>query len=103
MQYGQYHKADCAAMREWLRNIDWDIEFNVDVDVLWSKFCYFIKKSIDQFVPLGYSKSKKTPKWMNGNAKAAMKYKSRILLRYRESESYNDKVEHKIAQRKAVK
>jgi len=69
MQYRQYHKADYAAMREWLSYIDWDIEFNhLDVDELWSKFCYFIQKVIDQFVPLGYSKSKKTPKWMNRNA-----------------------------------
>ena len=40
---------------------------------------------------------------MNGNAKAAMKYKSRMWLRYRQSKSYNDMVEYKIAQRKAVK
>jgi len=32
-----------------------------------------------------------------------MKYKYRMWLRYRESKSYNDKVEYKIAQRKAVK
>ena len=40
---------------------------------------------------------------MNRNAKAAMKYKSRMWLRYRQSKSYNDMVEYKIAQRKAVK
>jgi len=91
-------------MREWLSNINWDIELNdLDVGELWSKFCYVIDKAIDQFVPLGYSKSKKTPKWMNHNAKAAMKYKSRMWLRYRESKSYNDKVEYKIAQGIAVK
>jgi len=66
-------------------------------------FGHFIKKAIDQFVPLGYSKSKKTPKWMNRNAKAAMKYKSRMWLRYRESKSYNDMLEYKIYESKAVK
>jgi endonuclease/exonuclease/phosphatase family metal-dependent hydrolase len=102
--YRQYHKADYAAMREWLSKIDWDIELsNLEVDEIWSKFCHFIEKAIDQFVPLGHSKSKKAPKWMNRNAKAAMKYKSRMWLRYRQSKSYNDMVEYKIAQRKAVK
>jgi len=71
MQYRQYHKAYYATMRERLSNIDWDIEFNdLDVDELWSKFCYFIEKAFDQFVPLRYSKSKKTPKWMNRNAQS---------------------------------
>ena len=78
-------------MKEWLSNIDWDIEFN-DLE-LWSKFCRVIEKA--QFVPLGYSKSRKTPRWMNGNAKASMKYKSRMWLRYRQSKSYNDMEEYK--------
>ena len=40
---------------------------------------------------------------MSENAKAAMKYKSRMWLRYRQSKSYNDEVEYKIAQKKANK
>ena len=96
--YRQYHKADYVAMNEWLSNIDWDKEFSdFEVDKFWSKFCCVIEKAIDQFLLLGYSKSRKTPRWMNGNAKAAMKYKSRMWLRYRQSKSYNDMVEYKIA------
>ena len=65
--YRQYHKADYVALKEWLSNIDWDIEFNeLEVDELWFKFCCVIEMAIDQFVPLGYSKSRKTPRWMNG-------------------------------------
>jgi hypothetical protein len=102
--YRQYHKANYEAMREWLSRIEWDKEFSdLDVDEIWSKFCYFIETVIDQFVPLGYTKSKKTPRWMNGTAKAAMKYKSIMWSRYRQSKSYNDRVEYKIAQNKAVK
>ena len=60
--YRQYHKADYVPMKEWLSNIDWDIELNdLEVDELWSKFCCVIEKTIDQFVLLGYSKSRKTP------------------------------------------
>ena len=32
-----------------------------------------LRPILNHFVPLGYSKSRKTPRWMNGNAKAAMK------------------------------
>ena len=40
---------------------------------------------------------------MNKVSKAAMKYKSRMWCRYRCSRSYNDLVEYKRAQNKAVK
>ena len=47
MPYRKYHKADYVAMKEWLSNVDWDIEFNdLEVDELWSKFCYVIEKTI---------------------------------------------------------
>ena len=50
--YRQYHEADYVAMKEWLSNIDWDIEFDdLEVDKLWCKFCCVIEKAIDQFVP----------------------------------------------------
>ena len=46
--YRQYHNADYVAMKEWLSNIDWDIEFSdLDIDGLWSKFCCIIEKAIE--------------------------------------------------------
>ena len=49
------------------------------------------------------SKSNKNPCWMNRAASSARKYKSRMWIRFRESQSFNDLVEYKIAQNKAVK
>ena len=40
---------------------------------------------------------------MNKVAKAVMKYKSRMWHRYRESRTFNDLVEYRRAQNKAVK
>ena len=40
---------------------------------------------------------------MNRPASSARKYKSRMWNRFRESQSYNDLVEYRIAQNKAVK
>ena len=47
--------------------------------------------------------SRKNPRWMNRVAKSTRKYKSRMWVRYRQSRSYNDLIEYKIAQNKAVK
>jgi len=40
---------------------------------------------------------------MKRSANSARKYKSRMWNKYRQSKSYNDSVEYKIAQNKAVK
>ena len=40
---------------------------------------------------------------MNKSASSAMKYKSRMWVRYREPQSYNDLVEYRTAQKKAGK
>ena len=40
---------------------------------------------------------------MNRTAISARKYKSRMWIRYRESQSYNDLVEYRMAQHKVVK
>jgi len=55
------------------------------------------------FVPLEYNKSRQNPRWMNRVAKSARNYKSRMWIRYRQSRTYNDLTEYKIAQNKAVK
>ena len=62
-----------------------------------------IDEAINMFVPLGHNKSRKTPRWMNKAANSARKYKSRMWNRYRQSKTYNDLVEYKIAQNRAVK
>ena len=68
----QYHKVDYDSMRVWLGQIDWSREFrNEDVEGKWSKFCEILDKAVEKFVPLGYRRSKKFPKWMNKEAKAA--------------------------------
>ena len=56
------------------------------------KFCIILEKATEQFVPLEIKRPRKTPRWMNKLAKAAMKYKSRMWHRYRESRTYNDLV-----------
>ena len=69
----------------------------------WLKFCIVLDKAIEQFLPLEIKKQRKTPRWMNKVTKSAMKYKSRMWHRYRESRSYNDLVEYRRARNKAVK
>jgi len=34
---------------------------------MWRKFCVFNDMAIDQFVPVGLNKSKKTRRWMSNN------------------------------------
>ena len=102
--YRKYHKADYESMREWFKYIDWTTEFGeLEVEEMWQKFCSIINQAIDLFVPLGYNKTRKNPSWMNKSANSARKYKTRMWDRYRQSKSYNDLVEYKIAQNKAVK
>ncbi|MGE5822757.1 MAG: reverse transcriptase domain-containing protein [Nitrososphaerota archaeon] len=102
--YRQFHKADYSEMREWFADIRWEDEFKgLDVEGIWQRFCKFMDLAIDKFVPLGFGKSKKYPKWMNRAAKKARKYKSKMWYRYRQSSSYNDLVEYKRAQNKAIK
>lgn len=102
--YRQYHKANYDEMRCWLRNVDWDEELKeLEVNDQWNKFCSIIDTAVEKFVPLGYAKSKKYPRWMNKTAKAARKYKSKMWIAYRASDTYNDLVEYKRAQNKAVK
>jgi len=90
-------------MRNWFNDINWVREYTeLNVDEMWRKFCSFIDQAFNMFVPLGYNKSKKNPRWMNRVAKSAQNYKSRMWVRYRQSRNYNDLIEYKIAQNKAV-
>ena len=105
-----YHKANFDAMRTWFRSKDWLNEFgDMNIDEVWNKFCEIVNLAVKKFVPLGYNKSKKFPKWMNKSAKVARHYKSRMWIRYRESQAndksqvYNNYCEYKRAQNKAVK
>ena len=100
----KYHKADYKSMRKWFLNIGWYEECgNLAVKEMWQKFCDIVNQAIDLFVPLGHSENKRKRCWVNKSASSAMKYKSRMWNRFRKSKSYNDLVEHKIAQNKAVK
>jgi len=73
----KFHKADYVEMRNWFNDINWVQEYNeLNVDEMWPKFCSFIDQAINMFVPLGYNKSRKNPRWMNRVAKSARNYKS---------------------------
>jgi len=75
----KYHKADYVAMRNWFSEIDWAQECDeLDVEEMWQKLCLFIDQAVNMFVPVGYNKSWKNPRWMNQVAKSARKYKSRM-------------------------
>ena len=100
----QYHRANYDDMRNWLNDVDWNNEFeNLDVDEVWTRFCSIMNLAVEKFVPLEHKKTQKYPKWMNRDARRAQKYKSKMWIRYRESRTYNDLVEYKRAQNKAVK
>ena len=92
-KFRQFYKADYNGMREWLKGINWVIEFaDLNVHDVWQRFCSIIDSAISKFVPLGHVKSKKYPRWMNRAAKSARHYKSKMWIRYRESKTYNDYV-----------
>ena len=57
---------------------------------------------IKLFVPLGHAKNRKIPSWMSKAAKSAVKFESRMWTGCRQSKNYNDLVEYRIAQNKAV-
>jgi len=91
-------------MKNWFNDINWVQEYNeLNVDKMWHKFCSFTDQAIKMFVPLGYNKSRKNPRWMNRVAKSARNFKFRMWVRYRQSRTYSDLSEYKIAQNKAVK
>jgi hypothetical protein len=72
----QYHKTDYDGMRVWLGQIDWHREFqSEDVYGKWEKLFEILDKAVKKFVPLGDRRDKKYPKWMNKEAKAAIKCK----------------------------
>jgi hypothetical protein len=52
---------------------------------LWQreKFCVILDKAVEKFIPFGYWMSEKFPKWMNKEAKAARKNKSKCGIRIR--------------------
>ena len=100
----QYHKANYNEMRTWLSKIKWQEELhNLDLNEKWEKFCSIMTLAVDKYVPLAVQKSKKFLKWMNKRTKSARKYKTKMWKKYRQSNEYNDKVEYKRAQNKAVK
>jgi hypothetical protein len=102
--YRKYYKADYDKMRKWFSDLNWNEEFkNLKLNEKWERFCSLIKVAISKYVPLGYNASKKCPKWMNRKAKSARNCKSKLWIKYRQSKSYNDLVEYKRAQNKAVK
>ena len=91
-------------MTAWFVDIDWNKECDkLLVKDMWQKYCYIVYQAIDLFVQFGPSKNNKNPCWMNRAARSARKYKSRMWIRFRESQSYNELVEYRIAQNKAVK
>jgi hypothetical protein len=59
--------------------------------------------AVEKFVPLGNRKTQKYPKWMSRDARHVQNYKSKMWIRYRKSRTYDDLVEYKRAQNKAVK
>jgi len=65
-------------MRNWSNEIDRTQE--CDVEDMWQNFCFFIDQAVNMFVPVGYNKIRKNPRWMNRVAKSAQNYKSRIWL-----------------------
>ena len=76
----QYHKANFVAMKIWFQGIEW--ADGLDVEDAWLKCCTVLDIAIKQFVPLEIKRPRKTPRWMNKEAKSAMKYKSRMCHRY---------------------
>jgi hypothetical protein len=100
----QYHKGDYPMMRQYFQSIDWKGEFDeLNVDDMWSKFCHILKKAVNQFVPIESKKRKKYPKWMNNSAKRARNTKTRLWKKYKETQTYNDLIEYKLAQKRATK
>jgi hypothetical protein len=62
-------------MRMLLGQINWHRKAeSVDDDGKWQKFCEILDKAVEKFVPLGYRRCKKFPKWKNKQAQAARKY-----------------------------
>ena len=100
----QYNNANYDEMRNFFAEVDWGNELQgQDVDDMWGKFSSIIHTAIDKFVPVACKKKKKFPIWMNKVSKSARKYKSKMWYRYRQSKTYNDLVEYKRAQNKAVR
>jgi len=92
----KYHKADYISRRDWLKCIDWAMEWSeLNVEEMWLTFSSIIDQALNIFVPLGQDRNRKTHSWMNKSANYARKYKCRMWNRYRQSKSYNHLVEYK--------
>jgi len=100
-----YYKADFDGMNIWLRDRKWGGESegrHPEANEMWNTFSNTLNTAIERFVPMKEYKVRRYPQWMTRSARRAQKYKSRMWIRYRESKAYNDLVEYKRAQNKAV-
>ena len=99
-----YYKANFHDMQIFFQGVKWEIEFlNMNVNEKWARFCEIIGTAVEKYVPFSSWKRKKVPKWMNRNTIRARHSKVKLWKRYKLSKSYNDYVEYRRAQNRAIK
>jgi hypothetical protein len=75
----------------------------MDIENMWKRFCMLMDLEVEKCVPAAKVSGHYCPKWMNRAAKVARRKKVNKWKQYRESGSYNDLVEYKLARKLAGK
>jgi ribonuclease P/MRP protein subunit RPP40 len=98
----RYQKGNYKLMRDNFQKIKWEEEFKgMDVENMWKRFCMLMELEVEKCVPVVKASGRYCPKWMNRAAKVARRRKVNKWKQYRESGSYNDLVEYKLAAKMA--
>jgi hypothetical protein len=94
----RYRKGNYKLMREDFQKMKWEEEFKgMDVENMWKRFCMLMDMEVEICVPVVKANGCYCPKWMNTAAKVARRKKVNKWKQYRETGSYNDLVENKLA------
>ena len=89
-----------------LKDVIWFDAFNscVSIDDMWNMFLQTLQDCIETYVPKYKPRDKfKYPVWMNRSARLARNKKFNLWARFNSSQSYNDKIECKLAHNEATK
>lgn len=94
--YLNFNKGDYVGMNSDLSKVVWESELcNLDTNCMWNKFQNILSTAIDKYVPVSKPGSRKRPPWMSNKIRKARNRKAKMWCKYKNSNSYNDRVEYK--------
>ena len=99
-----YSKGKYQDMRRCLANVSWEEELeDRGVEESWSFIKQLLLEMTEKYVPLKRKRSKRSPPWMNGEVKKAIREKKRAWNNWKRTRREEDKIEYKRWETKTKK